>query len=291
MAGFANLKTALEARIDGGKKRWAPWHKTPSQATTAGIWFDLSLSPGNPPPIYYAGAPLTTLAIARSTDGGLQHGNSVSSASKYLGKFLAIANAATALPMPMILVDLLMCYPFIDESTNDPQATTASTTIPRYTDGAGVQVMAVSVAPPSGVGGPTFNFSYTNSAGVSGRTSQTVTMNTATLNGQILTSLNTTTSVTAVPFIPLQVGDSGVRSIESVTMVSGSDVGLFTLVLVKPLLDTQILGIDAPMEQEPYIYKSEMFEVKDDACLSLICCPNGALNATRLMGSVEFIWT
>jgi len=191
----------------------------------------------------------------------------------------------------MILVDALMAYPFVDESTNDVQPTNATTTIPRYTDGAGVQVYAVSVAPPSGAGVATFNFSYTNSDGVSGRTSQTVTLNTSTVNGEIVGSAAALPGCSTNPFIPLQTGDSGVRSIESVQMVSGTDLGLFTLVLCRPLLDTQICGVDAPVEQIPYIYKSEIAEIKSDACLGLLCCPQGAFVSARIMGSADFIWT
>lgn len=291
MAGFSNLRTLVDARTASGKRHWTAWHKTPSAATTASIWFDLSLSPGNPAPIYYAGSPLTALPIAHSTDGGIFHGKAVSPSTMYLNKTLVQANAATGLPMPVVFVDLLMAYPFVDESTSDVQSMTNTLTLPRYTDGAGVQVMAVSVAPASGAGGPTFTMSYTNSSGVSGRTSQTVTMNTAIANGQIISAINTTTGPASVPFIPLQLGDTGVRSIESVTMVTGSDVGLFTLVLVKPLADTQVCGIDAPMETDTFVYKSELTGIVDDACISLICCPQGALNATRLMGSLEFSFT
>ena len=50
------------------------WRKVPSQVTTAGYWFDLSLSPGNPVPKYWFDAtPLIAKAIYQSTDGGLFH--------------------------------------------------------------------------------------------------------------------------------------------------------------------------------------------------------------------------
>ena len=57
-----------------------------------------------------------------------------------------MATAATALPMTLTLMDYLMYYPLIDEGTTDEQFMVNNATLPRYTDGDGVQRMAVSVA-------------------------------------------------------------------------------------------------------------------------------------------------
>ena len=56
MAGFSGIKEVIDAELDG-KVRDYTWRKTPSQTTTAGLWFDLALSPGNPAPKYYFDAP------------------------------------------------------------------------------------------------------------------------------------------------------------------------------------------------------------------------------------------
>lgn len=66
-----------------------------------------------------------------------------------------MASSATGLPMSFILCDYLLYYPFVDTGTNDEQFMTNSVTLPRYTDGKGVQMMAVSVASNSGTT-PTF---------------------------------------------------------------------------------------------------------------------------------------
>jgi hypothetical protein len=44
----------LVAAEDEGRTFFSAWRKTPTQTTGAGIWFDLSMSPGNPVPNYYA---------------------------------------------------------------------------------------------------------------------------------------------------------------------------------------------------------------------------------------------
>lgn len=61
-----------------------------------------------------------------------------------------MATAATALPMTLTLMDYLMYYPLIDEGTTDEQFMINTTPLTRYTDGAGVQIMAVSVAGRTG---------------------------------------------------------------------------------------------------------------------------------------------
>ncbi len=224
--------------------------------------------------------------MKQSTDGGIFHGGNVSPLTKYLRLTTCITITATALPMTMILCDYLLYYPFIDEGTTDEQILTNSLPLPRYTDGKGVQMMAVSVA--ARTGGQSFLVSYTNQDGVAGRISKTVIQNTATANGHIVTGQNAN-ALAAGPFIPLQTGDTGVRSIESVTML-GTDVGLFTLVLVKPLGQTMIRGIDAPVEKDYLLQANNLTPVQDDAYLNWLCLPNGSLAATPIHGDIKIIW-
>lgn len=286
MPGFNSIKDYVDAELDG-KIRQFSFRKSPTQATTAGLWFDLSMSPGNPVPQYYAASPLISVQMKQSTDGGLFHGANTNS-SKWLKSTLLMSNSATGLPMPFILCDYLLYYPFIDEGTTDPQPLTNSVSLPRWTDGKGVKIMAISVA--GRTGGQTFNISYTNQDGVSGRTTQTVIQNSATAIGTIVTSA-TATNGAAGPFIPLQRGDTGVRSIESVQMISGPDVGLFTLVLVKPLITSQILEQTAPTEESLLVEKASLPEIKDDAYLNWLCMPNGSLSGVSLHGIIETLFT
>lgn len=281
----ANVASIIAA-YDAGQSLYRTWRKVPTQTTGSGIWFDLSLSPGNPVPQYYAAAPLTAIALARSTDGGLDHGPNVSPLTKHLHKFMAMTQTATAVPLPIILCDYLMYYPFVAMDAGD-QTMTNVVTIPRYTTGAGVEIMAVEVA--AQVGGAQFYVTYTNSDGVAGRVTATVRCNTQTVNGTIITSAPTTAGA-AGPFLPLQRGDSGVRSIQSVTFLSG-DVGLISLVLVKPLASHSIYGITAPVEADFLIDRSILPIIKDDAYLNMIVHPSGTLAAAPLNGEIQTFWS
>lgn len=283
---IVNTKQLIDAELEGRVRQYV-WRKTPSQASTAGIWFDTSMSPGNPPAQYFIGGILTSTVLARSTDGGLQHGEKVTPAIKYLRSVTTMTSTVTALPMPMILCDYLMCYPFIDMSVTDQQNMINSTALSRYTDGKGVQVMAVLTN--AGIGGQSFFFTYTNSDGVADRISRTVQMNAATAIGSIVTSSVSTVLQSGNPFIGLQDGDSGVRSIQSVTML-GADVGLFALVLIKPLLLTAINEITAPYEKDALLVGGEIPRIYDDAFLGFLALPRGSLAATVLVGDIKVIW-
>ena len=283
--GFRSLKDIVDAEESGAVRQFS-FRKTPSQASTASVWFDLSMSPGNPVPNYYAASPLTSVALRQSTDGGFFHGSDVSPAKKYLNRMLIASNSGTGLPLPFLLLDYLLYYPFIDEGTTDTQLLTNSVTIPRSVTGEGVRIMAVSVAPRTS--GQQFTVRYTNSKGVSGRITSAVFQNNAAINGSIISSNQNDTN-SAMPFLPLQAGDTGVRSIESVTML-GADVGLFTLVLVKPLFETTLISQTAPVEVLFLDRGLMMPEIENDAYLNLICQPLGSLAGVTLIGEMKYIW-
>lgn len=280
------IKQVVDAELEGRTNTFN-FRKNPSQVTTQGLWFDLALSPGNPVPKYWFGTPLQATIISQSLDGGLFHGADVSPSKKYLRDTTFSSTSATGLPMPIILMDYLMYYPLIDEGTTDEQFMDNTNTLTRYTDGEGVQVMAISVA--GRTGGQSFFINYTNQDGVSGRISKNVIENTSAALGVVVTSA-TATNANSCLFIPLQDGDTGVRSIESVTML-GTDVGLFSLVLVKPLVSTVLLEQTAPVKKDYLTQSSNLPEIKPDAFLNLVCLPNGALNATGILIDMKVVWS
>lgn len=285
MAYFGSFSDVSDAEVNGQYLVYS-WRKVPTQTTASGIWFDLSMSPGNPNPNYYASSPLAAKRLAQSTDGGIFHGADVTPYTKHLKRLTGISLTTTAVPLPMILCDYLLYYPFIDMSVTDPQSMTQSETLSRYTTGAGVQMMAVEVA--AQIGGSTFTVSYTNQAGEAGRTTPTLTCNAQTSTGTIITTAPATAG-TAGPFLPLQAGDTGVRSVDSVTFLTG-DVGLITIVLVKPLVTFQIYDITAASETDYAVGFTTLPEIKPDAYLNFVCYPSGTLSSAQILGTAEFVF-
>lgn len=289
---FRNWKSLIDAE-NAGQTFFSAWRKTPTQATGAGIWFDLSMSPGNPVPNYYAAAPNIAIRLAQSTDGGIPHGTNVGAGkAKYLKSLTVMSVTAAAVPMSYILCDYLLFYPFVDMSITDFQAFDNTVSLSRHTNGIGVQIMAVQVAGQSGVGNPQFLVTYTNSDGVAGRTTRAVASNTQLTNGTIINSQPNQVAGTQAatgPFLPLQEGDKGVRSIDGITFLS-PDVGLIALVLVNAVENIFQREITAPVERIPLTDFVDLPIIEDDAYLNLICCPNASLANVPLMGTIETIW-
>lgn len=288
--GFANVRDLVDAELNGQGKV-VSFRKVPAVVTVAGSWYDYSMSPGTPTPQYYAAAPLTAAPLTLSDDGGINHGGAVSPLTKYLRKLMVMNVTAGGVPQRMYLCDYIAYVPFIDMGTTDPQVVlNPAYELERHATGAGVQMMAVLVA-PHGLAGDTFFVTYTNQDGTAGRVTPLHTMTTSVaVNGTILTTATSGADRTG-PFMALQGTDSGVRSIQSIQCTVGIDVGLFTLVLVKPLADISIRGIDAAVEVDYFVDKGGRLPVvEDDAYLNFIAHPAGSLNAAATLGLATFVW-
>jgi hypothetical protein len=283
-----SVRDAVEAEL-AGRARVTEWVKNVNQVTTQGIWYDVTGSSGNPrAKQWFDASPLTAQQIKQSTDGGIFHGSDVAGDGfvKYLRKLRLQVVSATPLPMSVYLMDYLLYYPSVEDGNTDPQVMDNTLALPRYTDGAGVQMMAVTIS--ARTGGQSFTVTYTNQDGTSGRTTRAHLQNAITAPGTITTSDKATVGG-ASPFIELQGGDTGVRSVESVQML-GADTGFFAIVLVRPILNSLVRGIDAVYEKDALIMNTEIPEIKDDAYLSLIVLPNGSLSSVAIRGSLTSVW-
>ena len=285
--GFANVGALVDAELAGQVNRFS-FRKVPAVVTGQGTWYDYSMAPGNPSPQYYAATPLTAQTLSRSADGGLQHGGNVSPATKYLRRISMSCVTAGGAVQRMYLLDYLLFYPFVDMGTPDAQAMVNTQVLTRYTDGEGVQMMAVLVA-PHGLVGDSFFVTYTNQDGTAGRVTPLHTMSTAiAVNGTILTTQQA--GLGQAVFLTLQSGDRGVRSIEAVQCTAGTDVGLFTMVLVKPLASISLREITAPVEKDFFLDEKNLPVIVDDAYLNFITCPMGSLSSAALEGIIETVW-
>lgn len=299
MSEFNTIGKVIDCELEGRVRNYI-WRKTPSQTTTIGVWFDLSMSPGMPTPKYwFDAAPLVAKAITQSSDGGLYHGPNISPSDKFLRAITTNAKSTSttqATPMNAILLDYLLYYPSVDDGTLDEQIMDNTVTLPRYTDGRGVQMMAVTTGVRTG--GQTFQVKYTNQDGVTGRLSSICTQNAAAFIGSV-TNSDRAVQNSANWGIPLAHGDTGVRAVESVTMISGTDVGLFSIILVKPLAQTcfrqggiSTAGtISIPYEKDFLIPTTDIIKIYDNAFLNFVVLPQAALSTTILSGDLKVIWT
>jgi hypothetical protein len=270
--------------IEAGQYNVNTFAKTQSQVNTAAIGVDLSMAPGNPKANYYIGDPLTATTL---TAGGLTPANAVSPYKKYLYRLgIAMPTNANGNLTTFYLCDYLLFYSFIDMSDTSEQVLDNTISLPRYTTGEGVQMAAVLLQTQTG--GVTFSVKYVNSDGTTNRTTPTITCNTSTAATCILNS--NTTGTTPGLFMPLQIGDKGVRSITSITFDT-ADIGVMALILVKPIATLNYHSNAAYAETEYLRAGSSLPEIKDGAYLNLIAWGGaGSWVGSPFTGMIETIW-
>lgn len=277
-----------------GQTFFGSFRKGINAITGVNSWFDVTLSPGNPLPFYYASTPLVGAPMGQAANGGMPHNPPVENLGyKTYLKTLSITPLSTGAIAagPMILMDYLFYYPFIDTGSTDEQFLDNTASLTRYTSGQGVSVMAVQMAGLLGSGNPTFRFTYTNQNGEL-KTSPRQTCGSATLVGCLATANGGGFSGAAsnYPFLSLSPGDTGLRSIQSVTFDS-PDIGLLAFVLVKPLEQIILREVGSAGERTPVIDFFDLPVIADNAYLSILLnSANTNANSAAYIGTIQTVW-
>ena len=273
----------VAAAVEDGRSVFGTVRKVPSQAASAGWWVDLSMAAGQPLPNYYASSPL--VAATLDPMRGIFHGVDQAPAKKHLLDF-GLMSPTAALVGRYVLADYVLYYPFVDGDSADQQAMDNTVTLPRYASGDGLMAIAVAVAPTAG--GGDFTFTYRNQAGVV-RTSPAHAVNvTPTPIASIVTSEQAQVSG-GMPWLRLASGDTGIRSIESVTFGAPAG-GLFAVVIVHPLMDLAIREVGTMAEINCIRQRPGAPTVEDGASLNLLCNPSGSVAAGLLAGYARSVW-
>ena len=296
MAGFTSQDNLISAVTVDGKFYRADWQKSTFATTahTAGMWYSLFRGGGNPPADAILGTG-TNLAFQALTDAttnatGIQHGGAVGG-FKVLLNAAAQTAAATTAPCVLMLVDLLGFYPVTSVTTTGAQTLNNTVTLPRYTNGAGVQAF-ITPSTVMGAATPSISIGYTNSASTAGRATPAT-----------LPIGNTAAAVTSVvysgtgagkfgPFIPLQAGDAGIKSVQSISLSASYVSGVLNLVLCRPLLTLPITTLGVTAERDLINQLNSGPRVYDGACLAWLMLAGAATPvAAPLSGHLEFGWT
>ena len=264
--------------VNEGRINTVSFRKVPSQASTAGTWCDLSMASGNPSPNFYSGNELT--ATVFDSTKGIYKGN-----SEYLFEIMAQTSSANGAPSTLMLCDYLLYYPQVDMDNVDVQSTDNTTTLPRYTSGEGVRMFVVAQYPF--IGGVDFRITYTNSDGVSGRSTGLVRCNNVANIASFIHSGSFANSFGA--FLPLQSGDKGVRSVEDIQFLSPNG-GLGAIVLVKPIYTTIIRELASPSESNCFKNSALLPKIEQGAYLNFLCLPNASISGVPITGIIKTIW-
>lgn len=286
---FSSFDDLINEMSTNGKFNRYDFTKTSAITAGVGRWYDMSLQNGLPVANPYT-AETTNLKFRALSDAdgmGIWHGGNVSPDTKHIVNIGAFGNTATSVPSVLQLVDVLGYYPITTVTTTTAQTLNNTVTLPRYADGAGVRAYIVARA-TCGAGTPTIQISYTNEKGVSGRVVPvTLTAVTTAAAGHIIHSDPTANHYGC--FIPLANGDSGIQSIQTITLSATMTSGSIALVLCKPLTSLPITVLGVQSERNLLNQLPSLPRVYDGANLNFLMFTGGAYAAGgSISGYVEF---
>jgi hypothetical protein len=248
LADLDAYKTALGAQRDLNGLN------VTSLTTIAGRWSDLWTVT---PPVGVA--PTTAAAPTRATAGALGQENPAGGSKKAIvsARFSAL-NAGQYL-----LIDRLSHQGGLSGTVTTAQTTNLPTAaLTRYTSGDGV-MLALVVYTQIGTTSTTVSATYTNQAGTGSRVTPLVLFGATGFR-----------EAARVILLPLQAGDTGVRSVQSVTVTATTGTaGAFGVLLFKPLFN--ICVNDGVLPAGGFLSGNTFGgipDLVDDACVSLLYC-------------------
>lgn len=256
-----------------------------STFNTANAWFDGTLSGNFPRASYYAADDLVFSEYPTGNHLSFFHGGNVAPAQKILRTINLHGSAAGLAPSRYILCDYLGFAGGISWETNETQEIDNTFTLPRYTDGKGVQAIMVQLFGSNANAIYKMNYRNTNDVDV---TTSNITANSLGTGGL----QHGQTTATYQPFINLDKGELGIKRVNSIT-VSTLGAGIAVLVLVKPI--AEIIFRDstlfAPVEVDFLTDKFETPIIYDGAKLNFLMTGGGNPAGLLTRGYMEFIWT
>lgn len=301
MAGFSSMDDFIN-QVSTNSKFWrTDWNKNflPTTAAAAGEWHCLNRGGGNPgaDALFNTGTNLAAQSLSDTTANGtpILHGGNVGGGTgfKQILNASAFSAAATTMPAVAMLVDMLLFYRVTSVTTTGDQATNNTITLPRYTDGAGVQAFAYNTnSTAMGAATPNLRITYTDSAGNTGNLTPSTlpACKTAAANGLILYS--GTGAGKYGPFIPLAAGDAGIRAITQINLSASYLSGEFSIVLCRPLLTLPMTTIGVAAERDLMNQVPSLPRVYDGAYLGWLLY-SGAATPTNsaFYGHLDFGWS
>jgi hypothetical protein len=281
--------------ITSGKFNRIDFNKiTGGAAYAAGRWYDMSPLAGTPIANAWAGTALNWVTCNESAGNGTQifgmrHGGDVTPDTKHVLNGSAITSVTTGVPAQLMLVDMQGYYPGINMNSATAQNMVGTPTL-RYTNGEGVRAYLVITA-TAGATAHNIAMSYTDQAGNTGNTLPVTVSCTASAIVPHITHSGTAANNYG-PFLPLASGDTGIRSVQSVTISAASGSGTAALVLAKPLLTIPLTTASVASERDFLNQLPSLPEVKDGACLTWLYFAGAATAAnTNFYGSLELGWS
>lgn len=223
---------------------------------------------------------------------GIAHGGNVSTAVKNLLNASVFSAAATTAPAVFLLYDMLATFTISSVTTTGAQNFTGAAAWPRYADGNGVRAF-LTPSVVMGAGTPTVRLGYTNPASVSGR---------LTPAAPSLPLINATAPVGSVPysgtgagkygpFIPLEAGDTGIKSVESINFSATMTSGCMNLIICRPLAYIPVTTVGVAAERDFLNQLPSLPTIADGAVLHWLMYAGAATPAnSAFYGHLDTVW-
>lgn len=281
----------LISEITNGKTLMNAWAK--QHGATAGVansWATMWPLAGMPPAGAYTGTALAAQSATDATAGALLHGGNVSADTKHLVLLSGMTTAATGIPGVLLLYDRCLYYPGISATITTAQTMNNTTTLPRYTTGALV-MMWLEVTTALGTTTGVLTTSYTDQGAATGNAfGATVNTVASSIVGRI-PHASTIANTQHAPFLALAAGDTGVRSVQTITFTTAHTAGVVALVLGVPLAMIPLTTANVLSERDTVLQVAALPRVYDGACLGFLYYHAGALAAsTPYQGEVRVAW-
>lgn len=179
---------------------------------------------------------------------------------------------------------------FIDITSAGTGTHTINNLLPRYTNGYGVRAF-LTPSTVMGAATPNIRITYTDDQN-----------NTGNLTPATLPIGNTAAAVTSIvysgtgsgkfgPFMPLAIGDNGIRSVEQFNLSASYLSGVLNLVLAKPIITLPLTTIGVACERDFVNMLPSMPRIYDGACLAWLMYPAAATPInSAFYGNLDFGW-
>lgn len=233
--------------------------------------------------------------------GGIYHGGDTGGKHLIEAEYFVENSVGTYFPATITLIDFLGFYKITTTTSTSLQTLTNPVSLPRYTDGIGVQAFVFGLT-AAGSGSPNLSLRYTNTADVANRIPSIVTVTNPGVNltaNAIQSNVLNTGSVAANKsniFIPYQGGDIGVKSIQSAELSASYVTASITIIiaLCKVITEIPIIGCRIPVTKNFLTNNITLPKIEDGACLHNIITfgAAGGTNPTiTIGGNLKFGWS
>lgn len=243
-----------------GKYQKLVIQKLLGSTSTNRLWYSTWIADGTPTTGSYGAVGLANGRVCnQSTSGAINFATASIGKQLYLLNCFIVTNTASSVLSFNTLVDRISdCTVLHSSSTGTITGLDATSRLGSTGGrGDGAQIF-IEVQSTFSAASNSFQIQYTNQNGVSGRLTPVFSTVAARGNGNCATNSL---------YIPLQVGDTGVRSIQAITQSPGTATGQMTICLVKQLYENNIPIIGVGVSKDTITDIHQLPIIYNDACL------------------------